>query len=174
MGRPTTFPSPWRELAEILGGVAPMAEALGTAPRTLRGWADGSRRPVGAARKQILDTFREVGLPEPTFAGPPKGRIAVLNRKDLEEAVSLVLREYLRLAREAEDDPEWALQRLWEAENGLKDSQSRLDGVLEPMAGEIVERLDGRDGGADLNDLVARAKAVLKGRGDQAYREAIE
>ena len=40
MARPTTLPGIWTPLAASFGGVAPLAEALGTNTRTLNNWAN--------------------------------------------------------------------------------------------------------------------------------------
>jgi DNA-binding transcriptional regulator YdaS (Cro superfamily) len=65
MPRPTTLPAPWDRLAEILGGVAQVAEALGTTPRTVHQWAHGTRQPRGPARRLIEQVFREAGVEPP-------------------------------------------------------------------------------------------------------------
>lgn len=67
MPRPTTLPAPWDRLAEILGGVAQIANALGTVPRTVNQWAKRERTPRGSARKLIEHVFRANGIepPEP-------------------------------------------------------------------------------------------------------------
>ena len=67
MPRPTTLPAPWDRLAEILGGVAQVADALGTVPRTINQWAKRERTPRGPARKLIEQVFRANGIDPPEF-----------------------------------------------------------------------------------------------------------
>lgn len=54
IGKPIEMPSPWGDLAEVLGSVA-MADALGVTLRTLNRWATGEMKPhalrVPAIRK---------------------------------------------------------------------------------------------------------------------------
>ena len=45
MSRSIQLPSPWRELASVLGGVGKLATALDVAPRTIDRWAAGERHP---------------------------------------------------------------------------------------------------------------------------------
>ena len=67
MARPTTLPPPWDRIAAALGGVAKLAETLGTTPRTINQWAKHERAPRGTARKMIEAVFRANGIepPEP-------------------------------------------------------------------------------------------------------------
>jgi hypothetical protein len=67
MPKPTTLPEPWRELAKRLGGVAIMAEAMGTVPRTVNHWANGTRKPGGSAQKLIRTVFEAEGFTPPEF-----------------------------------------------------------------------------------------------------------
>lgn len=69
MARLTTLPSHWDRLAEILVGVAQLADTLGTVPRTVNQWAKHERIPRGPTRKLIVHVFRANGIepPEPNF-----------------------------------------------------------------------------------------------------------
>ena len=68
MPRPTTLPEPWRTLAARLGSVQALADALGTAPRTINQWAMGERSPRGTARIAIMALFRHHKVEPPIFA----------------------------------------------------------------------------------------------------------
>lgn len=65
MSRPTTLPSPWRELAAALGGVGALAEACGVEPRTVARWADGTRSPSELQRRDVRARLRRRGLQAP-------------------------------------------------------------------------------------------------------------
>lgn len=67
MPRPTTLPEPWRTLADKLGGVSALADALGTGPRTVNNWATGGRSPRGTARIAITALFRRHRIEPPVF-----------------------------------------------------------------------------------------------------------
>ncbi len=45
-GRPTTLPTPLRELAEAHGGVGELAQALGYDASTIRRWGTGALTPT--------------------------------------------------------------------------------------------------------------------------------
>lgn len=62
MARPTTLREPWRSLAERLGGVGALAEALGADRRTVTRWACGDRQPSATAQIAIDALFRREGL----------------------------------------------------------------------------------------------------------------
>lgn len=64
MSRLTTLPSPWRELAERLGGVAELARACSVAPSTLWRWAQG-RRPGPVVEAHVNALARRRGIAEP-------------------------------------------------------------------------------------------------------------
>ena len=68
MPRPTTLPEPWRTLAARLGSVQALADALGTAPRTINQWAMSERSPRGTARIAIMALFRRHKVEPPGFA----------------------------------------------------------------------------------------------------------
>ena len=72
MPRPTTLPEPWRTLAACLGSVQALADALGTTPRTINGWASGNRRPTGTARLTIRMLFYSHRIEVPRFADTRK------------------------------------------------------------------------------------------------------
>lgn len=65
-GRPVTLPSPWKELAETMGGVQAVADALASSPRTVRQWAHGERTPRGPSRVLVDRLFRrhKIQVPE--------------------------------------------------------------------------------------------------------------
>jgi uncharacterized membrane-anchored protein len=65
MPRPTTLPEPWRSLAERLGGVQALADALHSAPRTIRQWAHHERTPGRLASAAILALFLAHSIPPP-------------------------------------------------------------------------------------------------------------
>jgi hypothetical protein len=65
MSRPTTLPEPWRSLAAKLGGVGPLADALGVPPRTLRRWAQGERHASRTAQMTIDALFQSHHLEPP-------------------------------------------------------------------------------------------------------------
>jgi hypothetical protein len=67
MSRPTTLPQPWRSLADKLGGVQALADALCCDPVTLRRWANGSQTPNRATQAWIRRGFEEVGIEPPSF-----------------------------------------------------------------------------------------------------------
>lgn len=76
MSRPTTLPSPWRELAKHAGGVEALAEALHVDRRTIGKWAASERAPRKLAREAVNEWARRRGLVEPwparTVASPPR------------------------------------------------------------------------------------------------------
>lgn len=53
-GRPTTLPSPWRELAAAAGGVAALAARFEVDPSTIGRWARQGGPKKGPARLQFL------------------------------------------------------------------------------------------------------------------------
>ena len=65
MPRPSTLPAPWSLLAEKLGGVQALADAMLCDVRTVRRWANGETSPDRRAREWILAAFRQAKLPEP-------------------------------------------------------------------------------------------------------------
>jgi hypothetical protein len=65
IGRPTTLPSPLRELAEHAGGVEALATALGVAVSTVRAWGAGTRMPGPIVRRHVNAWARRRGLQEP-------------------------------------------------------------------------------------------------------------
>ena len=67
MPRPTTLPEPWRSLAEKLGGVQSLAEALHSDTSAVRRWATGGRTPGGPAQALIAALFRAQGIEPPTW-----------------------------------------------------------------------------------------------------------
>ena len=67
MPRPTTLPEPWRSLAEKLGGVQALADALHSDPSAVRRWATGDRTPGGPARALIEALFRQHQIEPPTW-----------------------------------------------------------------------------------------------------------
>ena len=70
MPRPITLASPWKDLAEKLGGVGELAKSLGGVdPTTLRRWAQG-RMPNRSARVLIVGLFKKHGLKAPEFGSP--------------------------------------------------------------------------------------------------------
>ena len=44
-----------------------MAEAMGTVPRTVNHWANGTRKPGGSAQKLIRAVFDAEGIAPPEF-----------------------------------------------------------------------------------------------------------
>lgn len=67
MPRPTTLPEPWRSMAERLGGVQALADALHSAPRTIRQWAQHERTPSGTTKLAIVSLFRSHHLEPPCW-----------------------------------------------------------------------------------------------------------
>ena len=65
MSRPTTLPSPWRELADHVGGVMALAAALGVSRRALERWGDGTRRPSAIVRQHVNAFARRRGVAAP-------------------------------------------------------------------------------------------------------------
>jgi len=74
MSRPTTYPSPWRDLAEKLSGdedhgVEALAEELQSARGTVRQWwALGMRTPNRLTQAFIVSVFQKHGIEPPTFS----------------------------------------------------------------------------------------------------------
>lgn len=62
MSRNTTLPEPWRSLAEKLGGVQAVADALGVCPRQIYSWAHRQRLPSKTARIAISSLFERNGI----------------------------------------------------------------------------------------------------------------
>lgn len=58
-GRPTTLPSPWRELADALGGVAALADACKVRPSTVWRWAAGVTTPGGVVQDHVRALARQ-------------------------------------------------------------------------------------------------------------------
>jgi hypothetical protein len=65
MPAPTKLPQPWRSLADKLGGVQALADALGTSPRTIRKWAHQERSPGKTAQIAIDDVFKRNHIKPP-------------------------------------------------------------------------------------------------------------
>lgn len=65
MSRPTTLPEPWRSLADKLGGVQALADALHSDPRTVGRWAAGERTPRGPARALVDALCKRLHVPAP-------------------------------------------------------------------------------------------------------------
>ena len=59
MGRPSTLPEPWLQLATSLGGVGKLAEAMGTTPKTINRWAKEETKIRGYARILFLKLCKE-------------------------------------------------------------------------------------------------------------------
>lgn len=62
MGRPTTLPSPWLELADAAGGVGKLAALLGVSPMTVWRWAYGHASMSGPARIAVAMVSRDLGV----------------------------------------------------------------------------------------------------------------
>ena len=71
MPRPTTLTEPWRSLAERLGGVQALADALHSAPRSVRQWAAGERRPRGPVLALLAQLLERYGLTPPAAPAAP-------------------------------------------------------------------------------------------------------
>ena len=69
MPRPSTLPEPWLSLAEKLGGVQALCDALNTAPATIHHWAHGHRTPSGTAMMAIENLFWNNDLDSPWGGG---------------------------------------------------------------------------------------------------------
>ena len=66
MSRRTTMPEPWAGAAEKLGGVAPLAKALGIGTATLWRWAAGTHRPPNSVHADAVRAkFRRWKLADP-------------------------------------------------------------------------------------------------------------
>lgn len=100
-GRPTTLPEPWRSLAAKLGGVAELAKALGTVPRTINDWAAGVRVPRGPAWLLIQKVFQEAGLPIPPRE--TQERKARMNSRKFLDEITVGLLEYQSAKEYVED-----------------------------------------------------------------------
>lgn len=66
----STLPEPWKTLADRLGGVAPLAEALGASLTTLHRWAHLKQVPTRTAKKAILAAFDQAGITPPPLDPP--------------------------------------------------------------------------------------------------------
>lgn len=64
-GKPTVFPSPWREMAQKAGGVRELAAALGVDVRTAHRWATGHAMPDEDTRNQVKAWARSKRLTPP-------------------------------------------------------------------------------------------------------------
>lgn len=62
MSRKSTLPEPWRSLADKLGGVGKLAEAMGVDPRTIGRWAHGERAFDGPQKILFEIICRENGI----------------------------------------------------------------------------------------------------------------
>ena len=67
MSRATSLPTPWRELAVALGGVAALADACGVTTRTLARWATGELRPTALRLADVRARLRRRGLALPAL-----------------------------------------------------------------------------------------------------------
>jgi hypothetical protein len=65
MARPTTLPSPWKELEESYGSVAKLAEACRTTPSTLWRWGRGEVVPPPLVREHVRRLAKRRGLAPP-------------------------------------------------------------------------------------------------------------
>ena len=65
MSRPTTLPSPWREMAEEAKGVAKLAAALGVGVSTVRSWGAGTRTPGKIVQGVVNEWARQHGCRAP-------------------------------------------------------------------------------------------------------------
>ena len=61
-GRPITASSPWKELAENIGGIGKLAEKLGVTRSTLNKWKLGVHRIPTLARKEVLRLCKYYGI----------------------------------------------------------------------------------------------------------------
>ena len=79
LGRPTTLPGVWGQMANALGGVAKLAEEFGVTPKTLQRWAYCERRPSrnDIAHVQALVTVCGLRMPvlkyKSIVVGTPSG-----------------------------------------------------------------------------------------------------
>lgn len=62
MGRPTTLPSPWLELADAAGGVGQLAAMLGVSPMTIWRWAHGKTSMSGPAKLAVESIATALGI----------------------------------------------------------------------------------------------------------------
>lgn len=53
MGRPVEIPSPWKELANAVGGKLILAEKLGVADSTINRWARRVHEPSELTKKEV-------------------------------------------------------------------------------------------------------------------------
>jgi predicted transcriptional regulator len=60
-----TLLEPWASLALALGGVGPLAEALGVTTRTLRRWAAGETTASVLQQRDVRERLRRRGLASP-------------------------------------------------------------------------------------------------------------
>lgn len=70
VGRPITLPGSIGELAKKIGGVGPLAEELGVAPRTIRRWATGGVIPK-LPMKMLSQLFKRHAIPQEGLSGNP-------------------------------------------------------------------------------------------------------
>lgn len=61
-GRPIHIPSPWGELAEVVGGTKKLAEKLSISGATLNRWANGVHRVPELAKKEIRRLCKYYGI----------------------------------------------------------------------------------------------------------------
>ena len=65
MARPSTLATPWRELAEAMGGVGKLAASCGVTMRALERWASGERTPGPIVQKHVRSLARRHGVAAP-------------------------------------------------------------------------------------------------------------
>jgi transcriptional regulator with XRE-family HTH domain len=70
VGRPTRLTGSLRKLAEELGTVEALAEAVGVDRRTLLRWSRGERQPGGPARRILAELAKRCGIPPPVYPKP--------------------------------------------------------------------------------------------------------
>jgi len=68
MGRKTTLPAPWAELADRFGGVQQLAEACGASQPTLWRWARKLTVPGKIVQRHVNTLARRRGI-APPFGG---------------------------------------------------------------------------------------------------------
>ncbi len=163
MPRPMTLPSPWNQLATKLGGVAALAKAFGTVPRTVNDWVHGNRVPRGPAWLLIQKVFREHGLQPPERSSSVKERTGIDPKRFLEE-VAAGLSEYRAVFESrAGDAPPFA------AQIRVSDALARAEAAgiaIERAAYAAALSLTQEGEGEAIQEAQSRCKALLATLGE--------
>ena len=69
MGRTTNMRGAWKALADALGGVGKLADALGRNRSTIERWASGERVPPVEVQAAVGELAARHGVAMPAFGG---------------------------------------------------------------------------------------------------------